>query len=457
MRRERQLIAALLVFKLLLLAWNVWVFDGETYDQSHHLWRARDAGWNIGKMAYNGPLYYLPTLPWVLAEQAGSIESLTTKAGDAKLLFILRCSNLGWMALFYTSWIYGILPRVTRDERTWVAASAVLLSLTGYQKVGTLVHPDNMLAALTAFGFACWLAYRELPIERRPRWGLALAGSIGVLGSVRPFALVPITVLLLLLLRSAKVGTPWALWARRAVGYAGVVAVFAGAWLGYRAYEANVVLDAYRDAYIEPYEAHREGFDFPRYFTRFHPRALYQRPNRHLVDLYQGPASSWDNPYANSFLTIAYSEFWGDHWLYLSGPRLKERKLWEKRAVLVAAAPYSAVLGGRWLWGMGLVGAETVRRLRDRDLAEGLADARLGMLAMLLAGLALYLYWQTGDALLPGKHSTIKFLYNAHLVPFGIALAFVPPVKRPWLWLAAAVGFTVLSVPYLAFVPRWMS
>lgn len=457
MRLERRLIAALLIFKLLLLAWNVWVFDGETYDQAHHLWRARSAGWEVGKMAYNGPLYYLATAPWVLAESFGYIETLKTDAWDEVLLFVLRCTNLGWMALFYTSWIYGILPRVVRDERTWVAASAVLLSLTGYQKVGTLVHPDNMLAALTAFGFACWLAYRELPVERRPRWGLALAVLIGVLGSVRPFALVPIGVLFVLLLRTARVGTSWRAWIPWAVGYSAVAGILAGAWLGYRAYDANVVLDAYRDAYIKPFEEHREGFDFPAYFTRVYPRELYRRPNRNIVKLYRGDAPEWENPYGNSFPTIAYSEFWGDHWLYLSGPRLHERKLHQKRRVLVAALPYSLVLGGRWFWGMGLVVRETVQRIRDRDFTEGLADARLAMLGLLLAGLALYLYWQTGDALLPGKHSTIKFLYNAHLVPFGIALAFVPPVARPRLWLAVALGFTALSVPYLAFVPLWMT
>jgi hypothetical protein len=44
------------------------------------------------------------------------------------------------------------------------------------------------------------------------------------------------------------------------------------------------------------------------------------------------------------------------------------------------------------------------------------------VLAMTLGAAALYLWWQTHPGLLPGKNSTVKFIYIAYAIPFGLAM-----------------------------------
>ena len=455
MHRERKLVAALIVCKLLFLVWNAAVFDGEIYDQAHHLWRLSAAGFNRGKMAYNGPLYYLPTAPYLLLAQLGVVAEVSSKQGGQHLMQLMRFVNVGWLAVFYGSWIYGVFPKVTPDERTWFAASLVLLSLPGYQKVGTLVHPDNMLAAMSAAGIALWLLTRERASSPlRTRWEWALALLTGLLGSVRPFAVVPVVVLWGALMWSARKGRTLKVWLQRGLLYTLLSAVLASAWLGFRAYDSRVVLDAYKTTYIEEFQAHRSDFDFIPYFTTFYYRELLQRPNRQIKRLDRSHPK-WENIYGNSFFTIAYSEFWGDHWLYLSGPRLHEQKKLEKRRLLQVALPLSVLLIGRFFWGVGLLFTRVGKSLRDRVLTPAV-EAQLVLLGMLVAGLALYMYWQTGPGLLPGKNSTIKFLYNAHLVPLAIAIAFVPRVRWPWLWGVMALIVTAVSIPFLLFRPRWL-
>ena len=56
---------------------------------------------------------------------------------------------------------------------------------------------------------------------------------------------------------------------------------------------------------------------FVAYFTTFHVDELLQSPNRKMAG---GTTKIFDNnPHANSFFTLFYSEVWADHWLYFSG------------------------------------------------------------------------------------------------------------------------------------------
>src|SRR5690606_2444263 len=155
------LIAAMLIVKLAVSAWNCAVFDGITYDQGDlHIPRVRSAGLATEGRAYNPPLYYLAAAP-TLAVHAlrGDIESTDAKekkrmrrGRDRQLLRALRWSNLGYLAMFYVAWIGCIFPRLIGDRRrTWIAA-LVLLALPGYQKLAAMAHPDNAFAALTAVG-----------------------------------------------------------------------------------------------------------------------------------------------------------------------------------------------------------------------------------------------------------------------------------------------------------------
>ena len=60
-----------------------------------------------------------------------------------------------------------------------------------------------------------------------------------------------------------------------------------------------------------------------------------------------------------------------------------------------------------------------------------------------------------GDALTPGVNSGIKFLYNAHLVPVFVTLAFLKPMSsRPFnLWIGYTLLVFVASLPFVVFWP----
>lgn len=424
-RATRLVLAGLLAFKLALVGWNAWTYDNAQYDEGHHIWRARKAGLEPGKMAYNPPLYYLPTLPLIAA------EGWEPKAVDGKAaLRLLRFTNVFWLALFYASWIFVIFPRVLPDRRTRIVASLLLLALPGYQKLGMMAHPDNALAALCGVLVAAWLLLRDR-IAAGADWRavIALAVCTGAVGLTRPFSIVPTGLFWLVtmveLLRAHPIRVAGAAFLRKAVVATLIAGTIAGTWYVVRWARSSTITDAYDDGYISRYVPHRPGFPFLSYFTSFHLGALLEVPNRKINELDR--KSPWPrNRYANSFFTTLYSETWGDHWLYASGPTMKEEEAEQKRILFVLALPLVPLL--LWRFGRGM--AEAIRRGRADRLAPAAVVA-----AFFVLGAAVYLIWQTGPALLPGKNSTIKFIYVAHLYPLAIALCFLRPVGRwflPW-------------------------
>ena len=67
-----------------------------------------------------------------------------------------------------------------------------------------------------------------------------------------------------------------------------------------------------------------------------------------------------------------------------------------------------------------------------------------------MLGVALYFYWLMGDALLPGANTPIKFIYNAHLVPVFVTVAFFkdlgPRQFNAWLAYGGVVFFAALPI-----------
>ena len=71
------------------------------------------------------------------------------------------------------------------------------------------------------------------------------------------------------------------------------------------------------------------------------------------------------------------------------------------------------------------------------------ANERQAVIAVwLIAAAGLFLYWQTGPALLPSKNSTIKFTYTATFYPLAIALAGY----RPSRWSFNATAYYLLAL-----------
>ncbi|HYP91097.1 MAG TPA: hypothetical protein VEQ59_23185 [Polyangiaceae bacterium] len=459
----RFLIFTLLCVKLLLIVWNCVEFNGKVYDQGHHQDRALFGGLRAGKMAYNPPLYYLPALLVHRPADVPLVERSTKSEGDddeaiasreaaqspagphekshkAKLLRVLRYTNFFWDSLIYIGWIGYAFPRLLRGFRAWFLASLLLLLLPGFQKLGAMVHPDNAFASLTTVGVCAWLWVRE-----RYRAGtlgfrhlLLFAVAAGAVGLTRPFSIVAVAVLTaaLLVYLVRLEGWRWSRLLLRGAALLTIVGVLAGSWYVYRWRYTGHITSSTRDRYIEVFEKRRPGFDYKHYFTTFELGELLDTPNRRMGG---GSTSIYaDNPAANSFFTLLYSEIWGDHWLYFSGNQAREGKLWPKRTMLTAALampPIIALLGG----GFALELSRRARRALRERAAGSLKDKLAALLTQLepclvplgisLLGVMLYLYWQTGPALLPGKNSTIKFVYVSSLFGPAISLLFQRRLK----------------------------
>lgn len=465
-----RLIAALLAIKLLVTAWDCAVFDGQTYDEAGlQAPRARTGGLGLDGRVYNPPLYYLPAYPlaarqakelggWPEAEvsaEAGiaSREDPERKALDDALLQRLRWTNLLHVAAFYVAWLGVIFPRLIRDHWSRLLASLCLLAMPGYQKLAAMVHPDVAMTSLTALTVAAFVALRVRDAERPPTTlellGLALLGGLAALA--RPFgvitALAAIVAAGWLAWRSrATLAGSWR-WAARSLAAAVVAGLCVIAWPLYQIVNLGHLAPVYSQSYTERFEPARQDFDVPRYFASFYIVDLLRRPN-YRVNEFDETSDEFHERHGNSFWTLLYSETWGDHWLHFSGPVKAEKRAVAKRIALAAALPTIPWLGFRFV--VGLRGV--IERVRRRDAER---DIWLLLTAFLAMGVGLYLHWQLGDGLSPGKNSSVKFIYNAYLFPVALLLCFSIPVAARTRKLA--LGYALLlfaaTLPFAVFVP----
>ena len=470
------LVVALLLVKLLVTGWDCAAFDGSTYDENGlHAPRSRTGGLGLDGRVYNPPLYYLPVYPlaarqaealggWPEAEVSEEAAKVSRtddarKALDDALLQRLRWTNLGHLALFYLAWIGLIIPRSIADRWSRLLAALGLLALPGYQKLAAMVHPDVAMTSLTALTIAAFVVLRVRDHERPPTtWallGLALLGGLTALA--RPFGA--------LTAAAALGGAGWLAWRRRAheparsasaknlawLGRSLAAALVVGAcvlaWPAYQLAKLGHLAPVYSQRYTERYEPARDDFDRFGYFTRFYIVDLLRRPNRTIRAL-DTDNDEFHNRYGNSFWTLLYSDTWADHWLHFSGPVGVETRALAKRVALVAALPTIPWLG--WRFFAGLRGV--VMRLRERDPSR---DLWALLTSFLLVGVGLYLYWQLGSGLSPGKNSSVKFIYVAYLVPVALLVCFSTPVDVRARKLA--LGFVLLlfaaTLPFSVFIP----
>jgi hypothetical protein len=465
-RAGRFLITVLLVVKIGLLAFNAIVFDSKPYDVGHHSDRALFAGLRPGKMAYNPPPYYFPAKLLHRPEDVPLVERSSETIGEdeeavqsraerqtrqtraekqfrAKLIAFLRYTNIFWVGLFYIAWIWQSFPRIFRGFQPWFLASLLLLAMPGYQKLGVMTHPDNMFAGTSAVAIATWLTLRERYLAGKlptlPQL-LGFAFAIGLTALTRPFAAVPVAVLSVVMVvyvwRSVSGRLMAALPRTVLVGI--IIGVMSLSWYVYRWKASGEVTNAYRTGYISKFEKRRKNFDYKAYYTSLNLKDLILDPSRKMGD---GDAGVYaDTPLANSFFTLLYSEIWGDQWLYFSGPKLKDNKVWAKRVLLACALPVpplTLVLGLLSLWSRigearkKLLEAAPQKLLDRARLVLVELEVPLVLFSIALIGAALFMYWQGGPALLPGKNSTVKFIYIATLFPPALGIIFsrrLPPV-----------------------------
>lgn len=432
-RTARVVVGVFLVLKALIVVYNVYAFPTKRqYDAKHHAWRARSAGLEMGRMAYNSPLYYLPGLIWVdvsdyFEDGKPSKPPRGTPWKDYETLEKIQWFNVAYVMGALLIWIYGILPLVLSTHRNWFLASLALLAMPGFPKIAVMAHPDVLLLFLAALSF--FLTFRWLP--KKPRFGrnVVLALLAGITGACRPFAVVPMLLLWVLnvgmMTRDTRAdiegGAPrWrqvALLGTKVATVSLIVASLSSAWWLYRYQHTGAVMDAYDHNYVDKYQPLKEDFDFVHYYTSFYFGKLLDVPSR--ADVPIGPGT---NPKGNSFWTQLYSDFWGDHFLYFSGTKHgREHKLWSKRVLFVLALPLSVLL---WL---GIV-TGTIRSVVDAVRRRILLHPTLFMAAAFWGGFLIFVTWQGTAGLLPGKNSSIKFLYIAWAVPFGVGTAAAQPI-----------------------------
>jgi hypothetical protein len=450
-RNARIVVAIALVIKVGLLVWNAAVYNNKTYDYHWHRSRAASAGLRVGPMAYNPPLYYLPCLPLVEDIATSKVKEGWT---PDDLMSFLRFINPVYLLLFYICWLYFIIPKLVAGWKEETIASIVLLGFPGFQKLGVMTHPDNLVVGLSAFGLAYWLWFRTRSSRRGWRDWAGVAGFgflVGLLGMTRPFAAVPVFVLalgaIIALIRERGLFS-WAFWGRATLLTA-LIGTMSLSWYVYRWQETGTLGAAYNERWVGKFRAYRDDLDRVHYFTSFYFRDLLREPNMLNEAIgYDGQPKA-TNDMSNSFPTIAYSEFWGDHWLYFSSPKYRtEGKLWPKRVLFVVALVMLPLLMARFLKGT----AVTARRLARGDPD---ADADALMVLYFVLGTGLYFYWLTGDALLPGANTPIKFIYNAHLVPVFVAVAFLKPLSSRSFraWFAYGTVVFLVALPVATFWP----
>lgn len=470
------LLAGLIAIDLGAVVWNAAVFDGLSYDERElHAPRTRNAGLGLGGRSYNPPLYYVATAPMLAGESIlaslvpSSDQSLSpakqARRADRRRLSWLRWTNVFHLAVTYFCWICIIFPRLFAERNSGVEhrrpradysdvallASLWLLALPGLQKMAAMAHPDNALTSMTALLVAVYFLARDGTIKSsQAPWLLAtLAGCTAL---TRPFGLLVAAVITVMAIPPIIYRDQPKRALARILAATAVAMLVAGSWTGYQFVRLGGLAPTYNPRHLEKYIPARASFDRLEYLQSFHPWELLHIPNRRLRTLDANPIS-FDNRYANSFWTLAYSETWGDHWLYFSGRYGRDDKIWAKRALLGAALPTTAIVAS-----LGAVGITSLLRRRQRPRRWHLDAPWMILAAIAGSGLAAFLYWHLTAGLTPGKNSSVKFIYVAYLAPIIVAATVAPTRKASaWLrtWLGAyAILLFVIALPFVVYIPR---
>lgn len=458
-RTARWLVVVLFIAKVAVTFVNLENYDGYAYDAKHHIWRVTQ-GWEASPMAYNPPLYYVPTFGMLdkdFADAKQVFRGTTTEERKAPLRR-MRHMNAWLLVLTYAAWLFVVIPRFFESWTHRTLASVLILALPGFQKLAMSPHPDNLHATAAALLVAAWIwawhrkESRLTAGERDRDWGeLALLVAFAVLaGWTRPFAVVTVGGFMGLAILHALRGRSPASGAfvARAAFVVVVGGIGASGWYVERYRTLGQVAPAYDDAYMKKFKPLQADFEFLPYFTSFHFDRLYAKPHRRMSTFDGTHEEQW--AVGNSFFTIAYSELWGDHWLIFTGNRrATDWKVWPKRTLFVAALPLTLFLVAGLIWAL-----VRIARTRWRELLRAPPDLTLGL--YVVGSLAVFLAWQTTGGLTPGKQSGIKFIYNAFWAPAACLLA-VYPLRRP----AALTGLTLytlvifgIAMPLALYWPR---
>lgn len=478
--RLGQILLLLIVIDLGMTVWNAAAFaPNQQYDPEMHAGRIATCGVYTSGRYYNPPLYYALACPAMIVSLAGQVDivndiarPLMSGASMDEVIDIVRpklhrvtlvdkaagpflqAVNVGMYAAVIGIWIVYLFPRYLAPGAAAFIAASLLLALPGFQKITAMTNPDNMLVFGTTLGF---FAFTRLTDATRIGWrAVVLFGLlIGAIGLTRPFAAIPMLFLGLafgaLLWRRSLGGGGAALKtaALKFVAFGVVAALMAGSWWGYRQVMTGDAFTLYAEdsEYNRIHQERRKEFDFGEYYSTFHYAELLKVPNRHIGG-YDPEDPDWRKSLNNSFATLLFSDYWADHWLYFSGPVPREidDNVLPKRIILLYALPLSLALLALMAYGA----ARQIGTARTTPYAAEIWS----LAATLIFGFALYVLWQQGQSLEPGKNSQVKFIYTANLAPIAaLFIAAGTPKKAEPLLIAALGLLFVLALPMSFY--RW--
>lgn len=188
--------------------------------------------------------------------------------------------------------------------------------------------------------------------------------------------------------------------------------------------------------YYQKHAQAAKDFDRVSMFTNMDFGALLEEPNR------EAPFKPYD-----AFWPRLYGDMWGDHWLFFSGANRTENRPLVKKAVFVAAAPFTlAYLLLPLAYGVAAGRRLLSGRMPDLFQSSGLMFAG-GLLALVT------FVWSEPE---PGKNSTVKFIYIYPYVLLPI-LCIVDTVRRHAGWARVVLAYLALLVaaasPLYFYVP----
>lgn len=472
-RKFQKILIALLLLKILIMGWNAAKYVSvEQYDYWKSHYRLNDCGLEAAYMGADPPLYYMLGCPLIPAayffytdnfveellipyltgetdirknwsERRGGVdfwEEVTLPAYTEFVAGGFRWINMMMVVLFYAIWLFRLFPKLLPRPPDWFTAGLLLLLLPGFQKIAVMIKPDNATILAVTIAFALWLQWRD-EVGWSLRRAALFACAIGAMGLTRPLAIWPVLLLGLMAAWKIWIETPprgWQRWGADKLRifsvYSLLVIVLCGSWWAYRYVEIGVVVEN-NEIYMAKYRPKLPEQDRFEYFSQARFADLLRNPNRRMdhADKSGGKGVS--------FWAIFYSDLWGDHWLYFSGPKRVELKPNFKRFIFVLALPLTLFAGFSFVRVM-------IRRSRDwMGRFEWDAVFVSGLIG--LGGVLTWLLWEQTNGL-TGKHGGNKFQYYAWAVPFLIP-AIMQAFPRHPLW--RKIGWGYLSALFLAALP----
>ena len=418
--RTNPYLTLLLLIQVIIMIWNAAAYPSqEQYDMERHFTSIVNGGLIVSIRNFDPPLYYMVTLPFLTVGKLFNIQLLQSLEF---LIPVMKVYNIFILSAFYILWLYWILPSLLPNKTTHTIAGTLLLALPGYEKLAVMIHADNLLTLLTTLLFALWL-YNKLSVQK---WAgnITYALLLALVLMTRPFAVVPVGIFALIYLKMLiQAGKEQKLnfrqIAARLLVFSAIVVIPITSWWGIRYLKTGQFINIADPHYYDKYASKRAETDsnyYLDYATSFYFKELLQIPNRNF-DILISEKPDWKHSLNNSLWTVAYSDFWGDHWLYFSGRQIgEEGKLWPKRILFVYTAPITILL----LIGFMLSAiSEIIQSIRNKWEITPLYIATI----LSIVGFGLWFFWQKFIALEPGKNSGIKFIYSAYYIPFIILVA----------------------------------